>query len=246
MLLPAAAAGLVVGALRGGPAVRRALLALATVAVATLLLAFAQSRFGSPAWALRYLVVVLAPLAALLALGLGRVPALGLLAIVVTTLVAWHGRPTPATLERKSNVAHVAAVLRPSLPPGTFVFSTQPEQVPELAHELPTRMRFATPLGAVADPRVMDWRDALARLQAARFAAILEPAVRALRRGARVLVVQPDFSHPDSPWTLEIRKIARRWGRALRRDRLLRRLRVVRPVRGSSRSTVNAILMERV
>jgi hypothetical protein len=53
------------------------------------------------------------------------------------------------------------------------------------------------------------------------------------------------FSHPDSPWTLEIRDIARRWGRAVRRSPLLRRLRVVRPVHGSSRSTVAAVLMER-
>jgi hypothetical protein len=53
------------------------------------------------------------------------------------------------------------------------------------------------------------------------------------------------FSHPDSPWTLKIRDIARRWGRAVRRSRLLHRLRTVRPAHGSSRSTVAAILMER-
>jgi hypothetical protein len=91
----------------------------------------------------------------------------------------------------------------------------------------------------------MDWRDALARLDAARFAATLGPQVRALRRGARLLLVQPVFAHPDSPWTLEIRDIARRWGRAVRRSHLLRRLRTVRPAHGSSRSTVAAILMER-
>ena len=83
-------------------------------------------------------------------------------------LNSWHARPTARTLDHKSNVAHVAHVLSPSLPRGTLVFSTQPEQVPELAHELPPGMRFVTPLGAVPDPGVMDWRDGMARLRAAR------------------------------------------------------------------------------
>jgi hypothetical protein len=220
-------------------------LAVAVIAAATLVSAFAYSRLGTPAWALRYFVVVLAPVALLAALGLGRLPVLGPLAVLAAALLAWHARPTNATLEHKSNVAQVARELRPSLPSGTFVFSTQPEQVPELAHELPAGMRFGTPLGVVVDSRVMDWRDALARLRAARFAAVLGTQLRRLRRGARVLLVQPVFSHPDSPWTLRIRDIARRWGRAIRRSGLVRRLRLVRPTRGSSRSTVAAILMER-
>ena len=246
LLLPAAAVGLAIGALRGGRALRaRAVLGVAVIAAATLLAAFAYSRFGTPAWALRYLVVVLAPLALLVALGLGRLALLGPLAVLAAALFAWQGRPTVATLEHKSNVTQVARELAPALPRGTLVFSTQPEQVPELAHELPAGMRYETPLGTVADAGVMDWRDALARLGAARFAAVLGPQLRGLRHGARLLLVQPVFSHPDSPWTLKIRDIARRWGRAVRRSRLLRRLRVVRPAHGSSRSTVAAILMER-
>ena len=110
---------------------------MAVIAAATLLAAFAYSRFGTPAWALRYLVVVLAPLALLVALGLGRLALLGPLAVLAASLFAWHGRPTVATLEHKSNVTQVARELAPALPRGTLVFSTQPEQVPELAHELP-------------------------------------------------------------------------------------------------------------
>jgi hypothetical protein len=245
VLLPAAAAGLAVGALRGGPGARRALMAVAVIAAVTLLAAYGYSRYGTPAWALRYLVVVLAPLVLLVALGLGRLSVLGPLAVLAVALLTWHARPTVATLEHKSNVAQVARVLAPALPRGTLVFSTQPEQVPELAHELPAGMRFGTPLGAVADAGVMDWRNALPRLRAARFATSLGAELRGLRRGARLLLVQPMFSHPDSPWTLKIRDIARRWGRAVRRSRLLRRLQVVRPTHGSSRSTVAAILMER-
>jgi mannosyltransferase len=245
VLLPAAAIGLAVGALRGGICARRGLLAVAVITAATLLSAYAFSRYGTPAWALRYLVVVLAPMGLLVALGLGRLSLLGPAAVLVAALLAWHGRPTVATLEHKSNLADVVHELAPALPRGTLVFSTQPEQVPELAHELPAGMRFGTPLGRVADPGVMDWRDALRRLRAARFAAALGPQLKGLHRGGRLLLIQPLFSHPDSPWTLKIRDIARRWGRAVRHSRLLRRLRVVRPAHGSSRSTVEAILMER-
>jgi mannosyltransferase len=245
LLLPAAGLGLALGALRGGSRERHASLAIAVLAAATAMTAYGYSRYGTPAWALRYLVVVLAPLALLVALGLGRLRLAGPLAIVLAALLVWHTRPTAATLERKSNVAQVVHALAPALPRGTLVFSTQPEQVPELAHELAAGMRFATPLGMVSDPRVMDWRDALARLQAARFAEVLGAEARRLPHGARLLLVQPVFSHPDSPWTLRIRAIARRWGRALRRSHLVRQLRTVRPAHGSSRSTVDAILMER-
>jgi hypothetical protein len=69
--------------------------------------------------------------------------------------------------------------------------------------------------------------------------------VRSLHRGQRLLLVQPRFSHPDSPWTVGIRAIARRWGRALRRQGGLRRIEVVRPRHGSSRSTVVETLLER-
>jgi hypothetical protein len=245
VLLPGAALGLAIAALRGGRRARRAVLGVAIIGAATLLAAFAYSRFGAPAWALRYLVAVLAPLTLLVALGLGRLALLGPLAVLAASVFVWHGRPTAATLEHKSNVTQVARALAPALPRATLVFSTQPEQVPVLAHELPAGLRYATPLGTVADAGVMDWRDALARLDAARFAAVLGPQVRALHRGARLLLVQPVFGHPDSPWTLKIRDIARRWGRAVRRSRLLRPLRTLRPARGSSRSTVAAILMER-
>ncbi len=246
LLLPAAAVGLAIGAWRSGRRGRRGLLAMAVIAVATLLAAFAYSRFGTPAWALRYLVVVLAPLVLLVALGLGRLALLGPLAVLAAALFAWHGRPTVATLSHKSNVALVARALAPALPPGTLVFSTQPEQVPELAHELPAGMRYATPLGSVADAGVMDWRDALTRLSAARYTAVLGPQLRGLHRGARLLLVQPMFSHPDSPWTLKIRDIARRWGRAVGRSHFLRRVRAIRPAHGDSRSTIRAVLLERL
>jgi mannosyltransferase len=245
LLAPTAAVGLVVVAVRRRSVARRGLPAVAIIAVLTLGFAYAYSHYGSPAWAFRYLVVVLAPLAMLVACGLGGLSWAGPLVVLAVALTAWHGRPSVSTLDHKSNVAHVARELGPALPRGTLVFSTQPEQVPELAHELPPGMRFLTPLGPVADPGVMDWRDALSRLRAARFAPALERRVRRLPAGARLLLVQPSFRHPDSPWIKRIHHIARRWGRALRHSGLVRRLRVVRPSRRSTRSTVTATLMER-
>ncbi len=247
-LLTAGLGGALIAAWRDGARMRRSALALAILAAGTLGGAWAYSRYGTPAWALRYLVAVLGPLALLVGLGLGRLPVLGpvaVLGVLVVGVAVWHGRPSERTLTHKSNVAAVAARLAAQLPRGTVVFSTQPEQVPNLAHYLPAGMRFRTPLGAVPDAGVFDWRDALARLRAARYARALAPAVAALRRGQRLLLVQPRFSHPDSPWTLQIRAIARRWGHRLRRDGRLRAIAAVRPVRGDSRSTVAATLLER-
>jgi hypothetical protein len=242
------AVGVVFALVRGGIGARTGVLSFAVLAAGALLGAWAYSRYGSPAWALRYLVVVLAPLALLVGVAAGRIPVAGPVTVVVVLgvgLLLWYGRPTERTLENKSNVAAAAARLDPMLPRGTLVFSTQPEQVPNLAHYLPRGMQFVTPMGRVPDAGVFDWRDALSRLRAASYAAVLGQAVRSLHKGQRLLLVQPHFSHPDSPWTVGIRAIARSWGRRLRRAGDLRRLAVVGARRGSSRSTVVETLLER-
>ncbi|MGZ4268224.1 MAG: glycosyltransferase family 39 protein [Solirubrobacteraceae bacterium] len=248
ILLAAGAVGLAFALWRDGGRMRRGVLGIVVLTAGTLLGAWAYSRYGSPAWALRYLVVVVGPLALLVGLGLGRIPVLGpvsVLAVLAVGWLLWYGRPTDRTLNHKSNVAAAAAVMRPSLPSGTLVFSTQPEQVPNLAHYLPAGMRYMTPLGRVPDVGVFDWRDALVRLRAARYDRVLGPAVAHMRRGQRLLLVQPQFSHPDSPWTIRIRDLARHWGRQVRRDHRLRRLKVFRSHHGSSRSTVVETLLVR-
>jgi hypothetical protein len=106
-------------------------------------------------------------------------------------------------------------------------------------------MRYLTPLGRVRDPGIMDWRDAMKRLRAARYDRVLLPVVRRLRPGARLLLVQPLFGHPDAPWTVLIRNISRRWTRSLRRSGLVRTVRTIHPRGGSSRSSVSATLLER-
>jgi mannosyltransferase len=245
VLLLIAGGGLVELLRRGPSFARRGALATLVVAAGTLLAAWAWSRLHSPAWALRYMVIVLAPLVVIMAAGLGRLPVLAAGAVVIVFLLAWRAHPSPQSLETKSDVAPVAQAIAPALPRGTLVFSSQPEQVPNLAYYLPPGLRYLTPLGPVRDTGVMDWRDAMRRLDAARFDRVLGPAVRRMRPGERLLLIQPLFGHPDAPWTREIRRIERRWRRALSHQGLVRELQAVRPRHGDSRSTVAGILLER-
>ena len=106
-------------------------------------------------------------------------------------------------------------------------------------------MRYLTPLGAPADPQVMDWRDALRKLDAARYDRVLRPAVAALRPGQRLLVVQAVFHHPTAPWTRRIKVIARRWHAALGHERRLELVRYLRPVGSVTRSRVSGWLYVR-
>lgn len=223
----------------------RAALATVAIAILTFAIAYAWSKISTPAWALRYLCIVLAPTAIAIGAGLSR---LGLVAAVVLAVVfigSWYGKPLHATLSHKSNADRVAERLSPSLPPGTQVFSTQPEQVPVLRFYLPPGLRYVTPLGPVPDPRVMDWRDAMSRLDrrsaARRFSHVLD----GLRPGERLLLVQPRFSSPSAPWTRRVWQLARGV-----RHRLLARpdIRVVRsvvPHRGYSRATVSGLVLQR-
>jgi uncharacterized membrane protein len=215
---------------------RRAVLAVLLIAALTLVLAFAWSHVSSPAWAMRYLVIVAAPLAIFAGAGLARTGLLGIAAVVLATAISWHGRPSYTSLTHKSNVSMVATTLSPHLRAGSLVVTTQPEQVPALRYYLGARMRYVTPMGVVADPQVMDWRDALARLRVGRFATIMEPLLRRLPPGARLLFVGPRFAAAGTPWSRLIMADTRSWRRALRR-----RLRVVAtaaPARPNAMSTV--------
>jgi mannosyltransferase len=223
-----------------------ALLVCAGLAVLTFALAFAWSNVASPAWASRYLTIVLAPAAIAIGAGLARTGPIAVLVLVVLFIGSWYGRPSHAQLGHKSNANVIAYRLAPSLPPGTTVFSTQPEQVPVLEFYLPPGLRYATPLGRVPDPRVMDWRDAMKRLDRPQAERTLGRLLRGLRPGERLLLVQPRFSHPDAPWTVRVRRLARKARRTLRANHHVRVIRRVIPKHGYSRATLSAQLLERV
>ena len=157
--------------------------------------------------------------------------------------VAWLvSGPAPA----KSNVRTVAATVAPQIRPGDLVASTQPEQVPVLHRYLPAGVRYLTPLGTVADPRLTDWRDGVARLRAGRAERVLAPAVERLARGRRVLLVMPvDRRRSPAPWQRAVRVRTRDWRAWLRAHPRLRPLgRAPRSTFPPRRSEVRTQLFE--
>ena len=140
-----------------------------------------------PAWASRYLAVVMGPLLLALAAVVSRSARWGILALVGVAVV-WLVSGPPAV---KSNVRTVSTGIAPSIRPGDLVVSTQPEQVPALFRYLPAGVVYRTPMGPVQDPRQTDWRDGLERLRAGTATRELLPAIARLARGRRVLIVTP-------------------------------------------------------
>src|SRR3954462_10361873 len=142
---------------------RRAVVVAATACIGTLAVAWLLSQL-SPAWPPRYLGVALGPILLLSALGLARARNLGLVALAIV-LGIW-AIPKTYDLTHKSNAADLGASASPLLHPGDLVVSMQPEQAPLIDYQLKTRaLRFATPMGPVKNPKVMDWTDSQDRLE---------------------------------------------------------------------------------
>jgi mannosyltransferase len=202
--------------------VRLAVECLLILALGTVLVAWAYSK-TTPAWADRYLAVIVGPLLLLFALGLVRGGRLGMVALALA-LCFWVLDPLPSSPYSKSNIAAVVTKLRPQMGTPTLVLSTQPEEVPALHYYMPGVKRFGTPLGVVPDPGVVDWRNALAKLRASSVSTVLMPMLRSLSPGDRVLLVVPT-DLPSSPqWLKLIGKDNDRWLNALTHDRSLRRV----------------------
>jgi mannosyltransferase len=197
---------------------RKLILACAALAGGIILLAFAGSQL-TPAWTNRYFAVVVGPLLLLGAGGL-RHASRGV-AIAATILLAmfWfqpHGYGSSKASER-SVMAGVGTLLEP----GDLLISTHPERLPVLSYYGPQGLQYATTLGRVTDPGVMDWRDALPRLQAARVDNTLEPLLDTVPVGGHVLIVRPIIRSDSSwraPWTALVRRRSAQWDRALAAD----------------------------
>ena len=200
---------------------RRAVLATIAFGVAALVSAWISSQI-EPAWANRYLGLLLGPLVLLAAAGMARAGRLGAVALALV-LVIWVTHTGP---EKKSNVEDVAAQIAPTLETGDIVIATQPDQIPALHYYLGPELAYATPIGHVSDPSVMDWRDALPRLRAARPDKTLVPLLDRLPVGRQVVLVRPIVRDSDlevAPWIATIRQKSVEWGRALGRDNRFRR-----------------------
>jgi hypothetical protein len=157
--------------------------------------------------------------------GIARAGAPGAVSLAAAAALFCAYRPP----EPKSNVAAVAAELRPALRAGDVVVSAQPEQVPVLHHYLRADVRYVTSAGTAADPRVMDWRDALDRLRRARPRADARELVAAAPAGTLVVLVQPVARGASwrRPWTAAVSDAADAWRVALDGDRRLTRVATV-------------------
>jgi hypothetical protein len=237
-------AGLLIGPRLRGPKAR-AVIALLCIGLATLAVAWLTSQV-SPAWASRYLAVLLGPLLLLGAGGLARAGALG--AVVVVVLVIFWANPRTHALTTKSN-AHTASVLvRDRLAPGDLVVAVHPEQGPLMHLYLPKRLRWANAMGPVADPRIMDWRGALDRLKAAKPKATADALIRTLKPNQRLLLVEPIIRSAKwgAPWTSLVRTRAGQWQKVLDRDERLGRVVAAPHLNGRRPKGVRLVLYQRL
>jgi mannosyltransferase len=189
----------------------RGVVALIGIELATMLIAWLSSQV-SPAWALRYLAVGVAPLLALAAIGLSRAGGLGLAGLAIVALLWAFDGPPP----EKSNVREVSEDVAPALRPGDLVVSTQPEQIPVLDFYLPDGLDYATVWGPVADVGVTDWRDGVDRLRETSAEHDLAPLIDRLAPGRRLVLITPIFYDRaawSAPWTELVRFRSIEWRR---------------------------------
>jgi hypothetical protein len=213
----------------------------------TALIAFAASQL-SPAWASRYLAVLLGPLMLFAAATLLNAERLGLWALAI--FIAICALPQPVKLVDKSDEKAVAQEIHGYLAPGDLVLVTHPERVPIMRHYLGPQLRYGDIFGPVEDTGVMDWRDAMDRMKTVRIKTHLEPQLATVPLHGHVALVRPIVDKKsnswDAPWTHRVAIFSVHWARALNRDRRFR------PVKGapfpyaSLKYGVRAVVYERV
>lgn len=207
----------------------------------TLAIGWLYSKY-TPAWASRYLAVVVGPLILLFGMGLARARRLGIVALVLICCF-WVLDPVPSARSAKSNVGAAVGQFRRDIHPGDLVLSTQPEQVPTIAYYLPTSTQFGTPMGGrVPDPRIVDWRNALSRLRHSSVGATLMPMIDSLSPGQHVLLVAPQKLPKTPLWLKLIDRDSTRWETALDRDPTLRLVAQTHTGSGGSGLGVHAVL----
>ncbi len=219
---------------------------LLAIPLVTLGLAWLLSQI-SPAWASRYFAAIVGPLVLLLALGLTRAGKLGLVALALAC-VFWV-KPTQYVDGYKSDVRDIGAEVGAQMKPGDLVLVGQPEQTPLVWYYMPAGLHYAQTIGAVSDPRYLDWADALSKLEAAQPDRVLPPLLAKLRPGQKVLFVRPitdGVTNWRAPWTQLVRRRSAQWGAILAGDPTLRQVQVAPQFyRGASTVGDSAALYEK-
>lgn len=170
-------------------------LLLAAVAVALTVAAGWCASQLVRAWAARYLSVAIAPLIVIVP---GAVHRFGLVRRVVAVAVCFMMLAAvpvlldpPGAVATKSNVAVVDAAMRPELSRGDVVITADMSALPVIAYYLPPGLRYATPLGPVADPHVVDWVNLTSRLARTLPQTTLRRLLASLPVRAKILLVNP-------------------------------------------------------
>jgi hypothetical protein len=200
---------------------------LTVMFVSTLLFAWVSSLI-SPAWASRYMGVLIGPavmLAGLLLTRSGRMP----LAILVILVVAWGTATQGDRLNNKATPEAMVKATAPDLRPGDLVISVHPEQLPVIAYGLrhngvPAGVNYATSIGPQKDVRLFDWRHALDRLKAAEPYVVADDLIARQRPGSSILLAMPVVSRGNwtGPWTRLVADRTRAWKALLQADPRLR------------------------
>lgn len=218
---------------------------LALMLVVTLLFAWITSLIN-PAWASRYMGVLVGPTVLLGGVLLTRSGRMGLVVLVIL-VGAWGISTQGDRLHSKGTAQVMATSVAPELRSGDLVISVQPEQLPVIAYSLrraggPDGLRYATAIGAQDDVRLLDWRNVLDRFRAATPRLVLDRLLAAQAPRSRVLLVLPVTSSGNwqAPWTSLVAERTRAWRTIMQADP---RLRLIgrRPVSGPGRGVFGVL-----
>lgn len=204
---------------REGTPRARAALAIGIAFLAAVLLAWLGSQ-ASPAWANRYFAAFVGPTLLLAGAGFVRMGRLGLVALAIVC-VLWFD-PHDRQIRGKSDVYRVAGTLQEQglVSPQDMVLNVHPEQGPLVRYYLGPDYRYADALGAVPDPRIFDWRNALDRLRAAGPRRTLDTLAPSVQPGQRLVLLLPIIrtGRWGAPWTRLVRRRSAQWERAVNHD----------------------------
>jgi hypothetical protein len=222
---------------------------LAVLFLATLLFAWFASQI-SPAWANRYMGVIVGPAILLAGVLLARSGRASIVTLVLLC-VFWGTSTQGARLHDKATPQAMVDAVAPELKAGDLVVSIHPEQLPVVAYGLrkngvPDGLRYATSLGRQTDTRLLDWRHGMDRLRAAEPYRLADAMIRDQAPGSRILLVLPVLSGGNfqGPWTKLVADRTRAWRALLLSDP---RLRMVgrRPVIGPGRGVFGVLFTVR-
>jgi len=198
---------------------KRALVVLLVIFLVTIAVGWTVSQFN-PAWVLRYLAAVLGPLLLAFAVGAARSGAVGIAAVAIAVLSSFSPSIN-RDVNVKSNVRNIGTEVNPLLKKGALVIVAQPEQTPLVWYYLPGGMRYADPMGATSDPRMLNWVDVVDRLRAADPKTTWNKLADTVPVGGQVLLVRPltvGISNWSAPWTFLVRRRSAQWSELLQSD----------------------------